>query len=225
MYCYEDKHAEIETLLERGRKRWSLEAIAWMDYDDIKQIIRAHIAKKWHLWDQGKQFGPWCNRLIANQIKNQVRNHYSSFSKPCLRCPHNLGNESCAQTESGHQDSSCAQYKKWEVGKKAAYDVKMPIPLEDGFIDTTSHLYDEFDHDKSADNLHKEVLKRLDEKNGVIYTILFIKGGSDDEAALELSIRDGVSGNKAAYIKKVGLMKKKFYEVAREILQEEDIIE
>ena len=66
-----------------------------MDYDDVCQIIRLHIYKKWHLWDQSRPFKPWASMIISNQIKNLIRNNYSSFAKPCLRCPHNMGATSC----------------------------------------------------------------------------------------------------------------------------------
>ena len=82
MFVFQDKIAEIDVLLERSRKKWHLDAVQWMDYDDVCQIIRLHVHKKWHLWDQTRTFGPWCNRVISHQITNLIRNHYTSFQKP-----------------------------------------------------------------------------------------------------------------------------------------------
>lgn len=222
MITYEDKHQEIEILLEKARKRWELKAIAWMDYEDVKQIIRAHLAKKWPKWNQARPFGPWCNRTIINQILNLVRNNYGSFCRPCLKCKYNLGNNACSFTESGTQESSCREFRKWELGKKNAYDVKITVPLEDGAINTTTCLYGDFDHEKSAQNLHEKVIEKLNELEREVYIILFVKGNSEEEAASLL--RQALS-TKINISKRISEMKKQFYLTAKEILEEEDILE
>ena len=68
MYQFEDKLKEIEAALERKRSKWDLDAVAYIDYDDIKQIIMAHIYKKWHQWDQSRSLKPWINKIITNQM-------------------------------------------------------------------------------------------------------------------------------------------------------------
>ena len=47
-FSFEDKIQQIESALERKRAKWDLDAVAYVDYDDIKQVIMAHIYKKWH---------------------------------------------------------------------------------------------------------------------------------------------------------------------------------
>ena len=74
-----------EEILKR-KPKWNLTAINWMDFDDVSNIIRAHIYKKWHLYNPEKALGPWLNRLISNQIKNLIRNNYTNYAKPCIRC-------------------------------------------------------------------------------------------------------------------------------------------
>ena len=69
MYSFEDKIDKIEIALERKRSKWDLDAVAYVDYDDIKQIIMTHIYKKWHLWDQSKPVEPWLSRVVSNQFK------------------------------------------------------------------------------------------------------------------------------------------------------------
>ena len=63
MHSFEDIIQEIEIALERKRSKWDLDAVAYIDYDDIKQIIMTHIYKKWHLWDQSKSVEPWLKRF------------------------------------------------------------------------------------------------------------------------------------------------------------------
>ena len=75
--------------------KWNLKSLSWIDYDDVAQIIRIHIHKKWHLYNQEKPIGPWLNTLISNQIKNLIRNNYANLSKPCYRCDAAEGEDLC----------------------------------------------------------------------------------------------------------------------------------
>ncbi len=86
---YEDHQDTIEEELNKRRGKWFLTSLAWIDFDDVKQIIRLHLHKKWDLWDQSRPLKPWLNRIISNQLKNILRNYYSNFAKPCLSCPFN----------------------------------------------------------------------------------------------------------------------------------------
>ena len=40
---FDDQREALEELLKRYRPKWQLSALAWMDYDDVCQIIRLHI--------------------------------------------------------------------------------------------------------------------------------------------------------------------------------------
>ena len=81
---YEDKKDIIDAELKKRRGKWFLNSVSWIDFDDVCQIIRAHIHKKWEQWDQTRALEPWLNRIISNQLKNILRNNYSNFSRPCL---------------------------------------------------------------------------------------------------------------------------------------------
>ena len=67
MFRFEDKLTEIETAVEKKRNKWDLDAIPFVDYDDIKQVIMTHIYKKWHMWDQTKPIEPWLSRVVSNK--------------------------------------------------------------------------------------------------------------------------------------------------------------
>ena len=79
----------IDQIIKKRQAKWKLKAITWFDFEDIEQIIKLHIYNKWHLWDQSRAIEPWVNRIVTNQIRSIIRNHYSSFAKPCLSCPFN----------------------------------------------------------------------------------------------------------------------------------------
>jgi len=117
-YTYEDKVNVIDCELQKRKHKWHLNALAWFDFEDVEQIIRFHIFKKWDQWDQSRNLEPWVNKIISNQLKNILRNHYSNFARPCLNCPFNEseeeggGENSCSFTASKKQSSECKLYAK-----------------------------------------------------------------------------------------------------------------
>lgn len=223
MFNYEDKAEEVDKLLERSRKKWHLDAVQWMDYEDVCQIIRNHIHNKWHLWDQSRSFGPWANRVIGHQISNLIRNNYTSFQKPCLKCPHYTSDNGCAFTQSGVQDSSCADYEKWSKKKKCAHDVKLPLSLENQQVDNTVCINNEFDYEYSVNRVHLEVMKRLtNDKHRKIYRMLYIE--NLDEIAVTKQMEFSFEGGEGSRCKQLDNLKKLFYEIAQAVVQEEDVL-
>ena len=83
---FEDFIDQIDAEIRKRKSKWSLTALSWMDFDDVSQILRIHIFKKWHLYDTKKPLNPWINRIISNQIKNLIRNNYGNYCRPCLKC-------------------------------------------------------------------------------------------------------------------------------------------
>ena len=69
---YEDKSHVIDNEIRKRYYKWHLHAIAWFDFDDVAQIIRAHIFKKWNQWDQARPLEPWVNKIISNQKINKI---------------------------------------------------------------------------------------------------------------------------------------------------------
>ena len=115
---FEESIHLIDEEIKKRRSKWNLTALAWMDYDDVSQIIRIHIHKKWDMYDPIKPLGPWLNRIISNQIKNLIRNHYGNYSRPCLRCAAAEGDSLCEIYQK--QCSSCPLFAEWEKNKKKA---------------------------------------------------------------------------------------------------------
>jgi DNA-directed RNA polymerase specialized sigma24 family protein len=198
-----------------------------MDYDDVCQIIRAHISKKWDLWDQERPLAPWINKIITNQIKNILRNNYSSFVKPCVQCPFNQSGHSdeqalCGFTKSGTQDSSCPLYKKWEKTKKSAYDIKMAVTLEHHTQEVFSQPADDISIDDAEKKLHAKMEGVLNERQYKIYKLLFIQHLEEEEVALEMGYKTTEKGRKAGY-KQIKNLKKLFREKAEKLLKTQDI--
>ena len=60
---YEDKVDVIDKELRKRKHKWHLNAVAWFDFEDVQQIIRFHIFKKWKMWDQKRPLEPWINKI------------------------------------------------------------------------------------------------------------------------------------------------------------------
>jgi hypothetical protein len=229
---YADKAEQIDHELLKRRSKWFLTSVAWFDFDDVCQIIRTHIHQKWDHWDQVRPLEPWVNKIITNQMKNILRNHYSNFVRPCLNCPFNQGvpgggdkiGSLCAFTPSGNQCSECPLYAKWEQTKKSAYDIKMAVALESETGQIFKLHGDTFDIDRAEKKLHMEMERALPPKQFYIYDLLFIKNKDEEEVAELLGYKSNERGRKAGY-KQIKNLRKKFKQQAIRLLKEKDICE
>ena len=216
---------EIERLLARYRSKWQLTALAWLDYDDISQIIRTHIYKKWHLWDQTRPFGPWVARLIYNQIRNQIRNHYGNFAKPCLKCPYYMGGEDCNFNASGKISSECNDYAKWQKKKEKAYNLKLPLSLDPALPIGETCIKEGVDYEEKTKQLHELILAKLtNEKQKKIYRMIYIENLSDQTVAEECGFKQDKKNRKTPRYKQLNNLKKKFYEIGKALIQDEDLL-
>lgn len=225
-FNYEDKYLDIDKEIQKRRGKWRLTSLAWMDFDDVSQIIRAHIYKKWDQWDQERSLLPWVNKIITNQFKNILRNNYHSFVKPCSNCPLNMSESavenSCGFTKSGKQDNTCPLYKKWSKAKKHACDIKLPVSMENLQYDLRSFNILNEDIDLNVKKFHKEMGSYLSEKQFGIYKMLFIDKIDEEEIALKLGYKTSEKGRKAGY-KQIKNLKSKFKEKALSLIKRKDI--
>lgn len=224
---YEDYQEEIDNELKKRQGKWRLNSIAWMDYDDVCQIIRAHIYKKWDQWDQIRPLAPWINKIITNQIKNLLRNHYQNYAKPCVNCPFNVSggmDDACSFTPSGLQDNHCPLFKKWSKSKKYAYSVKLPLSIEDNINKISKHdpnyLYSIED---GVEKVNKILKEKLNEKQYFIYKILFIDRLEEEDAAQILGYKTSEKGRKAGY-KQIKNLKIKYKKIVLDVIKRNDIL-
>jgi hypothetical protein len=188
----------IEDLLNRRRYKWQMRAIVWMDFEDIKQIIKIHLFKKWSLYDPAKPLQPWINSIINHQMINLGRNYYYSHARPCLRCPSNEGNDLCAITLSGKQCEECHIYKRWTKTKKAAYDIQLALPISNHEQEVHELASTDIDFDKSIKLFHLEMRKVLNNSEWRAYHCLYILHLSEEETGRELGFKSS-EGRKPGY--------------------------
>lgn len=229
-HSYEDKYEIIDNEIRKRYYKWHLHALAWLDFDDVSQIIRTHIYKKWDQWDQLRPIEPWVNKIISNQLKNILRNNYSNFARPCISCKHNQSKEQaigqvanlCSLTKSGLQSGECADYAKWEKTRKQAYDIKIPVSLETNPFDRYTIPQDHYNIDGAVGSMHLRMRVYLNDRHYVIYKMLFIDHIDEETVAKVLGYKSNEKGRKAGY-KQIKNLKNLYKKVARKICDETDI--
>ena len=227
---YEDKSDTIDNEIRKRYYKWHLHAIAWLDFDDVSQIIRTHIYKKWEQWDQVRPIEPWVNKIISNQLKNILRNNYSNFASPCISCKYNQSREQragqvsnlCSQTSTGLQSSECSLYAKWEKTRKQAYDIKVPVALETNPFSGLTLPEDHYDIMDAVDGMHLHMREYLNDRHFIIYKMLFIDYIDEETVAKVLGYKSNEKGRKAGY-KQIKNLKNFYKKVARKICTETDI--
>ena len=221
-FTFEEKCDIIDKAILKKKNKWHLTAITWMDFDDVCQIIKLHIYKKWDMWDQQKPLEPWVGRVIANQIKNLIRNNYTNYARPCLSCVHNTGEDGCAISPTGFQQNFCHIYAKWEKSKKSGFDLKITLPLENHQKEAEEKKDIEYFSFSSIEFLNSEMKKVLTEKQYTAYVMLFFENKDDEEVAKYMGYKTTEKNRMIGY-KQIKNLKKFFKQKAIEILKNKDI--
>ena len=227
---YEDKFEVIDNEIRKRYYKWHLHALAWLAFDDVSQIIRAHIYNKWDQWDQSRPIEPWVNKIISNQLKNILRNNYSNFARPCVSCKHNQSKEQaagqvsnlCSLTSSGLQSDECPDYAKWYKTRKQAYDIKIPVSLETNDFDRHTSPEDHYKIDKAVNHMHLKMREYLNDRHYIIYKMLFIDYIDEELVAKVLGYKSNEKGRKAGY-KQIKNLKNFYKKTAKRFCLETDI--
>lgn len=178
---FESQIEKIDVALSQHSHTWTLKARPDISYDDVEQIIRIHIYKKWNQWDQNLPLEPWIHRIISNQLINILRNLYTNKARPCLRCPANLGDDLCKLYTK--QCSNCPLFAKWEVTKKRAFNVQLPLPIENHTQEVNNQPHQNLDYDKSIPKLNQRLKVYLKPIEWRVYSLCYIENKSDKEVA------------------------------------------
>lgn len=216
---FEERIPEIKRELERRRNKWTLSTL---DYDDVIQIIISHIYVKYNTFNAKKgEFSHWVNRTISNQTKNLLRNHLTSFSRPCIqKCNFNLGGDDCSFTSSGKQCAECPLYAKWEKKKKDHFNVKQTVSLCNHEQEVNNLPNDFSDLDGAKLIIDQKMKIRLNEDEYRIYKLLYIENIEPEQVGKILKYKKAKNSDIPGYQMLLKL-KKKFIKIAKEIIKEE----
>jgi len=218
---FEDCIEIIDEEIKKKRFKWNLSIISWMDFEDVSQILRFHIFKKWHLYDPTKNLKPWVRTIISNQIKNLIRNNYTNFIKPCAKCE--AAREETGCEIYGKQSSDCPLFKNWEKNKKGGYQAKMPTSLEN-HSQEVYHLstHNQFDLERSSKNLHKKMQEILKPHEWKIYKYLYIDHLDELQVARKMGYKTSEKNRSPGY-KQIKNIKKKIITKVKECIDNDEI--
>tara|TARA_Y100001973_G_C5207362_1_gene342538 strand:+ start:3158 stop:3865 length:708 start_codon:yes stop_codon:yes gene_type:complete len=217
---FEESIHLVDEEIRKRRNKWNLTALAWMDYEDVSQIIRVHIYKKWDMYDPAKPLGPWLNRIISNQIKNLIRNHYGNYSRPCLKCAAAEGENLCEIYSK--QCSDCPLYADWEKNKKRAYDIKIPLSIENHQNEVKMLEQGEFNIETNAKKLHEKMQTILKPLEWKMYNYLYIENKSEKEVAKLMGYRTSEKNRSPGY-KQIKNIKKSILIKVKKVLDKHEI--
>lgn len=194
---FEDYLPIIDVEIAKRRNKWHLTSINWMDFDDVSQIIRLHIYKKWAQYNPAKPIQPWLNVIISRQIRNLIRNVYGNYARPCLKCEAAKGSDGCKIYTK--QCEKCPAYADWQKRKQPAIHIKMPVSMENHEHELKNIFDDTSDVFQNLDKLHtkmKEILKPIEYQ---VYEGLFILNEEESEVAKKLGYISNEKGRPPGY--------------------------
>lgn len=217
---FEDFYSQINQEIQKRKYKWNLTALAWLDFDDVSQIIRIHIFKKWKLFDQSKPLLPWVNRIISNQIKNLIRNNYGNFARPCLKCAAADSVDGCSIYVS--QCSKCPLFARWEKTKKRAYDAKLPVALENYNKEVFNMQTEQVDIEPAIQKLHRRMKMVLKPNEWIVYKYLYIDNLDEEKVAAFMGYRTSEKNRRPGY-KQIKNIKKSIIAKARLLVEKGEI--
>lgn len=217
---FEESLSIINVEIAKRRHKWNLTSISWMDYDDVSQIIRIHIYKKWEQYESSRPLAPWLNTIITNQIRNLIRNHYSNFSRPCLKCAAATSSDGCEIYKT--QCSDCPLFAYWQKHKQPATNIKIPVSIEN-HVDEVSNISDSSSdvslHIEEFNKKMQEVLKPLE---WLVYKGMYIQNKDETIVAKELGFISNEKGRNPGY-KQIKNLRKIIILKAKKLLNDGEI--
>lgn len=222
---FEDRFEQVDGEIAKRKGKWQLNALSYMDFEDVSQLLRIHIFNKWDKWDQSRPLLQWVNRVISRRMINIARDNYGHLAPPCNGCKHNLDSESCSFTASGSKCAECPLYKKWQNRKQSGYNIKLASSIDSEFFSEKSIVSgprEHLDYEAGASRLHAAMKEELTASQWKVYKLMFVDNVGDDEIARRLDLKSN-EGRKPGY-RHLFLLKAKFLEIAKGIMQEQDII-
>jgi hypothetical protein len=87
-----------------------------------------------------------------------------------------------------------------------------------------SFIEDNVDFEKAEKKMHKAVMTQLSGKHLEIYKLLFVDNVEESEIARIYGFKKDSSKRKTVRYKQICNLKKRFYEMAKQVLKDEDIL-
>lgn len=195
---FEDCYDQIVDLIKKKRKKWILNDLGHMSYEDVSQKVLIQVFEKWHLYDQSKELQPWLNKVIDNRMQNIYRDEYGMYARPCIGCVHNQGDELCSFTPSNRQCGECVNYKKWQVEKQRGFEIKLPEVYDENIHDS---IDDSNIQNYNVNKIHDQIINLLNGSDKKLYKLIFIENQKPKQVSKAMNYKQSESSANA-YIKK-----------------------
>ena len=221
---FENSIVEIDRVIRCNSFRWKLGAIPSIDRDDIEQLLRIHIHSKWHLYNESLPLGNWLSSVIKNQLKNLLRNHFYKFASPCLGCAANENREDsdgklCRVY--GHQCSECPLYYTWEKNKKDAYDVSLPLTIENHQQQVSLLPFEDINFDDELEDLKTKLQSVLSHNEYKVFIGLYLEGKNEDVVAAEIGFKVNPNSKRHSH-RHIKNIKSNIIRIVKEVLANRD---
>lgn len=217
---FEDSYPLIKVELLKKKNKWTLTSLAWIDWDDISQIISLHIWRKWYQYDPNKPLSPWLSRIIHNQIKNLIRNNYSNYNKPCNKCAAAEGLDGCKIYS--EQCIRCPLFADWTKRKQGAQFLKMPVSLDDHINEVSQISCKEEDTSSDIEKVHSKMKETLKPLEYLVYEGLFILNEDEKTVAKKVGYISNEKGRGPGY-KQIFNIKRMIIEKVKKYLKNGEI--
>ena len=214
---FEDCLELIDQEIIKRKSKWNLSSIAWMDFDDVSQIIRIHIFKKWSQYKPERPLRPWVSMIITHQIRNLIRNSYTNYARPCLRCNASIDQDGCKIYK--EQCDDCPLFAHWKKNKQPATFVKLPLSIENHSNEVHEMSGDSAYVFRDEEKLHvimKKILKPIEYQ---VYRGIYMEHKEESDIAKNLGFISNEKGRSPGY-RQVRNIVKTIQEKARKHVQE-----
>lgn len=217
---FEDCIHIINEEVKKRKSKWRLDFVSYMDYEDVSQIIKHHIFLKWDQYDSSKPLIPWLNRVIANQIKNILRNNFVNYAKPCIKCAASEDEDGCKIYTK--QCSRCPLYANWEKNKKNAYNLSVAQPIDFYFYELKDERSQNSNLERDVQKIHDKMKKSLKPSEWKIYELLYIEGKNEIEVARIMGYKTSEKNRSPGY-KQIQNTKKNIIAKVKSLLDNDEI--
>lgn len=201
---FNENYETLKECLKNRKHRWKLSSLAYMDYNDVSQLLTEHLYNKLHLYDEKQPFLRWCQKLITNRMMNLVRDNYGNFAPPCKGCPYNEEDKMCSHTASGYKDSGCKAFAKWSKNKKDGYNLKLALSMNHpDYIELRENSLSSESDEVTEEKLIEAMRESLDGLQLTIFEKIFIDKMKDAQFHEEYGeTLSSIKKNKALIVKK-----------------------
>jgi len=216
---YEDCSEAIDKEIRKRRGKWLYHHIEW---DDVAQTIRAKIALRWGNWDQTRPLAPYVSRIITRHLQNLVRDSYAKLTKPCVKCAGNEGENFCRFTKSRTQCAQCALYKEWQEKRESAFNVSLPVSIENHTDEVHNIQNDFYDLEHGREQLIKIMKKELTPVQYKVFIWLFIENKDEVFVAQKMNLKTNEENRRPGY-RTIKNYRDEIQKIAKRALKENDL--